>query len=204
MRRLSLVFALASLVTGAPAFADAIPYGSPGTIASTVALTAASNGVITGYFAGANAADTDYVRLVNVTAGWTSANFFNNQTTATGASQVFGTVSAGDVLVFELYNQTTGDVFGTDPSYSSDGVNHGYVTAFSGDGTIPSGIYIGMEDLPVKGGDFDYNDDTFVFTNVSTTRALETIHAPAPASLLLLGTGVLGAAGIVRRRAFSR
>ena len=49
-----------------------------------------------------------------------------------------------------------------------DGLNHGYEANFAGgflNGVVlPSGVYIGMEDLP-GGGDLDYNDNTFLFTN---------------------------------------
>jgi len=73
------------------------------------------------------------------------------------------------------------------------------MTAFSGSipdiaGTI-TGTYVGMEDLPASVSDFDYNDDTFVFTNVAPTAA-----TPEPSSFLLFGTGLIGAAGAVRRK----
>ena len=59
------------------------------------------------------------------------------------------------------------------------------MTAYAG-GTpngaaIPAGTYVGMEDLNKSTADFNYNDDSFVFTNVSSTVT------PEPTSLLLLG-----------------
>jgi hypothetical protein len=104
-------------------------------------------------------------------------------------------VTEGDVIVFDLRNTSINSVFSSSPSRSSDGINHAYATTYTatGDG-IPAGIFIGMEDLPNGQSDLDYNDDQFVFTNVSATPV------PEPSSLIMLGSGLFGLGGVVRRR----
>ena len=211
---------LFALLASAPMLrADNLPYGNPGTVAPTTALTATATGEITGYFYGSAAGGSDYVRLLDVTSGYTSRFLLDNHTTAPGASVNFGAVTAGDSLVFELVNsdvETTDGyknfstlgpidpnarvnqyIMASEAAYSFDGINHAYVTAFSGDPAldIPSGTYLGMEDLPAYVSDLDYNDTQFVFTDVSATSV-----TPEPSSLALLGTGVLGMAGALRRR----
>jgi hypothetical protein len=166
-------------------------------------IVATNTGNVTGYFFGFSAADTDEIEMLDLTTSTTTGPFFINKTTTIGSSANFGAVTAGDQLAFILINLSNGNQYSTDDALSSDGVNHGYVTPFLGasdpagdPGGIPAGTFVGMEDLSVPGSDLDYNDDQFVFTNISST----TTPTPEPSSIALLGTGLLAAAGAVRRR----
>jgi hypothetical protein len=187
--------------------ASDIPYPNVGTIAPTNTFTASSTGNITGYFvqggaaSGGGAGDLDFVGMEDVTTATFSGYLFNNQTTTAGTSANFGNVNAGDTLVFFLDNTTIAKVLSSNPLLSADGLNHAYSTTWGG-GTlnganIPAGTYVGMEDLPpgYQFADFNYNDDSFVFTNVSAITA-----TPEPSSILFLSSGLLGLVGFGRRK----
>jgi hypothetical protein len=122
----------------------------------------------------------------------------NNHTSAVGDSFDLGPVTAGDSLVFILNNLSLGKMAYSDPSmnvaYDDTGEtrhNHIYSTPYTATsplfGSVPSGAYVAFEDLPFPGTDFNYNDESFVFSNVGTT----TSQVPEPGSLSLL-TGMIG------------
>ncbi len=219
MRPVFLAALSAALLSGTcSAKADAIPYANIGTVAPTTIYTASTTGTITGYFvkggklSGGGELFTDSIRLLDLTSGTQTAWLFNSQTTTTGTSASFGSVKAGDTLVFELLVQdlsNTLSIFASDPSLSADGYNHAYLTAFSGGllngAQFPTGLYAGMEDTNIltnnNPGNLDYVDLTAVFQNVTATPTPS--PTPEPASLVLLGTGILGAAGAIRRKLVS-
>jgi PEP-CTERM motif len=213
--RLSLL-ALASILAAgsSPLLADDIPYTNVGQLAPANSLTASATGNVVGYFAGSSAGDNDTIELWDVTLGTFSGFVLPNHSSTVGAPITFLSVDAGDTLVFILDNVSTGQYedsindSGTPTAWSADGDNHAYTTAYTGGiAGLPSGLtgtYVGMEDLavtglnPLTGSDLDYNDDTFVFTDIATASP-----TPEPASFVLFGTGLLGAAGVLRHK-FSR
>ena len=200
-----MALGLAGLVT--PAFADNIPYPNVGHVAPSTTVTATGN-TLDVYFYGSSAGDTDDIEVEDLTQGWISGPILNNHSSVPGQESIFS-VNPGDVLIFYIVNENTGETYSSVPGDSDDGYNHAYITPFSGNGTIPAGTFVGLEDLyigansdHVCGGesnqsDCDYNDDEFVFLGVTSGST------PEPSSLALLGTSILGVAGVVRRR-FSR
>ena len=186
-------------------FAGTIPYPSAGQIAPEVATYAASNSGVDLYFTGYSAVLDDTISVFDVNTGYNSGPLLDNQTTAVGTEVAVGTtpgqINAGDRLI--LYINTPLGQFASAGSDSADGVNHAYVTPFPGGMVggvlVPSGYFVGMEDLPNGISDFDYNDDMFVLTGIATVT-------PEPGSLLLLGTGLLGGMAVLsyRRKAAAR
>lgn len=162
-------------------------------------FTAAATGDVVAYFVGSTATYTNEIAmLVNGVA--TGIQGLNNKTTRNDTALTLGTVQAGDTLVFKLVNIVPGTGVGpwySQKSLNSDGINHVYSSAWAGNNALPAGTYVAFEDLP-KGGDFNYNDISFVFTNVATA-ARATV--PEPGSLALLGLGMVGFAASRRKKA---
>jgi hypothetical protein len=209
------VLAIASLLAAGTTSlfaASFTPYsnsGHPITSSSPITYNGANGGGIVAYFYSVSAADTDTISVFDATQGifLSPQGAFNNQSPSTpGSTVTFDSPSLhnGDTLYFDLYNTSfPGDTFSSNTATSPDHDNHAYITPFNGTigsyGTIV-GTYVGMEDLPSGQSDWDYNDDTFVFTTVNSRTIAPT---PEPGTFALLGTGLIGAAGALRRK-FSR
>jgi len=188
----ALAFAFCGSAQAAP-----IPYANAGTPnTQTYVFTAQATGDVMAYFAGSNA---DYMNQITLLVNGVATGVFglNNHESAYGDQLNFGTVNKGDVLTFALVNINPGDVgpWYSNAAMNADGYQHIYASAYAGDSLIPAGIAVGFEDLR-NGGDFDYNDENFVFTNLAT-ETTDPSDVPEPASLGLM---LIGAAGLVLRR----
>lgn len=175
--------------------------GTPNSVDYTFTATGAD---ITAYFLGSSAADTDLLEISIGGAAFTpvSGTLANVSPTQTGSSYDFGTIAAGTILTFAIYNENTGDTLTSDPTLNADGDQHVWSTDYAygtvsgttcpGSNCVPSGTLLAFEDLLAgQNSDFDYNDYEVVVAGLDPT--------PLPAALPLFATG-LGVMGLFGRR----
>jgi PEP-CTERM motif len=188
--------AIALVCASTPAIAAIPLYPNSGTEnPATYTITATANTNVIAYFAGNTGSFTNLLGLL-VNGTDTGILGLNSQTSTPGDLLDFGAVNAGDLLTFYINVTNTGDLWYSDKVLNTDGVNHAWSTAYGGgDFGLPAGQFMTFEDLS-GGGDFNYQDLGFVFTNVDVMGA---VPEPASWALMLAGFGLTGVA--VRRRA---
>ena len=151
-------------------------------------FTVATPSTVVFTFLGFDSAHTNIMKLVV-----NGQQVFINYETPVGTT--FTTVFSAGANRLALLDVNTGNTWGSDPVSNSDGVPHLVSsTTFSDFGlgsTSYVGTYYGWEDL-LHGGDRDYNDLVFGLNVIPNA-------VPEPASLLLLGAGVIGLAAMRRR-----
>ena len=117
---------------------------------------------------------------------------FNNHASPVGSTVILGSFAVGTELEFRLFVNNTGQNYFTGAA-SRNPDNHTH--ARSQANWQAGETLVSFEDL--FNGPFDYNDLSFSFTNTSTES--EPGAVPEPASLVLLGSGLIGA-GVRRWR----
>jgi hypothetical protein len=207
----SVILAMA-LSAGAAKAADQIPYPNSGAYnTTTYTFTAAATGDLMAYIVGGFGASYDNQLGLLVNGVQQGGFALDNHTSALGDSVNFGPVTAGDSLIFILHNvdldQNAYSLATMNAAYDevgyTGGGNHIYSTVYNADPAIasaPVGTYVGFEDIPYPGADFNYNDESFVFTNTATVVMPNGGGVPEPATWALMLTGFFGAGAALRRR----
>lgn len=191
----------AAFALSAPAIAGPVPYPNSGTPNPvTYAFTAQSTGTLTAYFAGSSATFEEEVGLL-INGVDTGVLGLDDHTSSIGDSLDLGSVTAGDTLTFLDKIFDTGETWYSNPALNSDGGNHVYSTSVSANQVYPgspAGTYVAFEDEEFGGSDYNYFDDTFVFTNAAINPSVPEASTWA---MTLAGFAGLGLVAYRRSRA---
>lgn len=123
-------------------------------------------------------------------ASGTAAGLGGGGDLAVGDSVSLGELSAGTELGFFLiangYNNPNGDIFYTETTFNSDGIDHVIAGATGADGLLA----LGFEDL-LGGGDQDYND-LMIAIDIGIENVVQVVAAaPEPAVWALIIVGLM-------------
>lgn len=151
------------------------------TLTEARSLQVASDGEVTAYYVGGSASYD--LNMFAYTGGVSPMPMYD----LPEGNLTLGTFSAGDYFGLRTNVADTGDNWWDDKTGNSDGLEHYFLSSFSlPDGT--AALFVGVEDL-YGGGDMDYNDQMYVFTNVMVAVPEPSTYAMLIAGLLILVVG---------------
>jgi hypothetical protein len=119
---------------------------------------------------------------------------FEGHATPVGTTFNLGSYTAGTELIFRMRSGGGYDYYTGPASRNPDGLAHAVVD----DAYAPGKTYVGFEDM-FGGGDRDYNDITYAFSNVQITPPPITSVPDMAATLRLLASSFFGLAALSRR-----